>query len=90
MKTQKFGAHTPAESRSVNGGEQHLFRFPNGYGASVVKGPYTYGGPAGQWELAVLDSNDHLTYDTPVTDDVIGYLDVTGVSAALDQIAALS
>ena len=39
---------------------QKIYKFPNGYGASVIKGPYSYGGPDGLWELAVLDQNENL------------------------------
>jgi len=52
------------------------FFFGNGYGVSVVRGPYTFGYEAGLWELAVLagDEREHaLCYDTPITDDVVGY-----------------
>lgn len=73
----------------VRHGEQHRYRFPNGFGASVVRGPYTYGGPEGFWELAVLDADGSLTYDTPVTSDVIGWLTEEAASAVLAQIAAL-
>jgi U3 small nucleolar RNA-associated protein 14 len=41
------------------------------------------------YELAVLDSNGELTYDTPVTNDVIGYLrdiDVTDVMEKIQQL----
>jgi hypothetical protein len=41
------------------------------------------------YELAVLDSNGELTYATPVTNDVIGYLrpeDVTDVFAKIQQL----
>jgi hypothetical protein len=73
-------------------GEQHVYRFDNGYGASVVQGPYTYGGRDGKYELAVIaftgDTWD-LTYATPVTDNVIGYLTVPEVAGLLVQIAAL-
>ena len=31
---------------------QKIYSFPNGYGASVIKGKYTYGGPEGLWEIA--------------------------------------
>ena len=64
-------------------------KFPNGYGASIVKGPYTYGGRDGLFELAVLDSNDEISYDTPITDDVVGYLTEDGVSALLAEIELL-
>lgn len=63
--------------------------FDNGYGASVVKHEFSYGGPAGLYELAVLHKDGELTYDTPITDDVIGYLrpeDVTDVMEKIQQI----
>jgi hypothetical protein len=63
--------------------------FDNGYGASVVKHDYSYGGKDGLYELAVLDKNGELTYDTPITNDVIGYLrdiDVTDVLIKIQQL----
>lgn len=71
------------------GGVQAIVKFDNGYGASVVKTPHTYGGDKGLYELAVLDSDGHLTYATPITDDVIGYLrdiDVTDVMEKIQQL----
>jgi hypothetical protein len=70
-------------------GVQARIQFDNGYGVSVVCSPYTYGGDNGLYELAVLDSEGHLTYATSVTDDVIGYLrpeDVTDVMAKIQQL----
>ena len=71
------------------GGVQARITFDNGYGASVVKTPYSYGGDRGLYELAVLNTDGHLTYDTPVTNDVIGYLrdiDVTEVMEKIQQL----
>jgi hypothetical protein len=71
------------------GGVMSRIQFDNGYGASVVKSEYTYGGKDGLYELAVLDSDGNLTYATSVTDDVIGYLrpeDVTDVMAKIQQL----
>jgi hypothetical protein len=87
MKTFKdleFGEHP-----SHIGGVQARITFDNGYGASVVKTPYSYGGKDGLYELAVLGTDGHLTYDTPVTSDVIGYLrdiDVTEVMEKIQQL----
>ena len=64
-------------------------KFDNGYGASVVKGPHTYGGNDGLYELAVTDSNDELTYSTPITNDVEGYLTEEAVTKLLTQIQNL-
>ena len=63
--------------------------FDNGYGASVVVGPYTYGGEDGLYELAVLGSDGKLCYDTPITDDVEGYLNEEDVTILLKQIQSL-
>lgn len=79
----------PAESKEMNGGEQHIFKFPNGWQASVIRGRHTYGGIDGLFEIAVLDRDGHLNYDTSVTSDVIGHLDREELDETLDQIAAL-
>ena len=71
------------------GGVQARITFVNGYGASVVKTPHSYGGDKGLYELAVLGIDGHLTYDTPITNDVIGYLrdiDVTDVMEKIQQL----
>lgn len=73
-------------------GYQKVYRFANGYGASVVCGPHTYGGSVGLFELAVLKFEGKgwtLTYDTPITNDVEGHLTQGAVDDLLDQIAAL-
>lgn len=87
MKTFKdlqFEAHTGHDT-----GVMSRIYFENGYGASVVKTPYTYGGDRGLYELAVLDANGFLTYDTPITDDVIGYLNPDEVTDIMKQIQNL-
>lgn len=63
--------------------------FENGFGVSVVSHTYSYGGKAGLYELAVLDSNGELTYDTTVTNDVIGYLSPEEVTEIMEQVQVL-
>lgn len=80
------------EKNHPAGGVQKRYRFKNGYGASVVRTPFSYGGAEGLWELAVIQYNEDkilLTYDTPITDDVIGYLTDDDVDKLLSQIEAL-
>ena len=85
------------DTRTLNGGTQHLHRFPNGYGASVVNHDFSYGHEYGLWEVAVIvfyegtpeSDHYHLTYDTPITDDVLGNLTDDDVTEVLDLIAAL-
>jgi hypothetical protein len=63
--------------------------FDNGYGASVVKHEFSYGSDKGLYELAVLDKNGDLKYDTPITDDVIGYLREEDVTDVMEKIQKL-
>ena len=73
-------------------GEQAVHFFPNGYGVSIVRGPYTYGGKEGLWELAVLIGTDEeweLCYDTPITSDVIGGINKEEIDALLNQVEEL-
>ena len=87
--TSPTAKHAPTKTTGLNGGEQYIYKFPNGYGASVIRSRMSYGGSAGLFELAVLDGKGHLTYDTPVTDDVIGHLGCVELGEILDQIEAL-
>jgi hypothetical protein len=85
-------SHAPLLTREINGGTQQVFRFDNGFGASVVQHRFSYGSDQGKWELAVVtfDGDEwHLTYDTDITSDVLGYLEWSEVEEYLDQIAAL-
>jgi hypothetical protein len=65
------------------------YQFENGYGASVISHLGSYGGDKGLFEVAVLDNNGNITYDTPVTPDVVGFLDFAGVAEVLEQIKNL-
>jgi hypothetical protein len=69
-------------------GRQMLATFPNGYGASIIQGPYSYGGPEGKYEIAVMHPSS-LCYASPVTSDVIGWQSPEQVVAKLHEIAAL-
>lgn len=75
--------------RPLNGGTQQVYKFNNGYGASVIRGGFmAYGG----LELAVLKFKGDdwsLCYDTEITDDVIGYLDEEELTELLKRIEAL-
>jgi len=72
-----------------NRGIQAIVEFKNGYGASVVKGEYTYGGRDGFYELAVLNEDGRITYDTGITNDVCGFLCEAEVTALLMKIESL-
>lgn len=64
-------------------GKTSRITFDNGWGVSVIIGPYSYGGKEGLYELAVLH-NDEIHYDNPVADgDVVGYLTPEEVTKAM-------
>ena len=71
---------------------RECFKFPNNYGASVIKGLYSHGGTAGRYELAVLvfhGDNFSLCYDTPITDDVLGWQSEQDILDVLERIKNL-
>ena len=70
-------------------GKQCIVQFSNGYGASIVQGPRTYGGDKGLYELAVFGKDGQITYDTPITSDVLGYLSEQEVEKTLSDIKNL-
>ena len=79
FKTNPMGADFGIVSRT---------QFDNGYEVSVVKSEYTYGGSKGLYELAVFKDGD-ICYDTPITDDVIGYLKPEEVTEIMEHVQKL-
>ena len=70
-------------------GVQCRMMFENGFGVSVVSHTYSYGGKDGLFEVAVLGKDGDISYDTPITNDVIGYLDPDGVADIMEQVQEL-
>ena len=96
MKTFKDLEFNP---HSGGNGVQALAFFDNGFGISVVQfkigisGMYgSYTDNEDEWEIAVLKGDAdgwNLTYDTPITDDVIGHLLEEEVTDVMKQIQSL-
>ena len=78
---------------SYMNGVQALVKFSNDYGASVIKGDFSYGGSDGLYELAVTKTNEdgswNLCYDSGLTEDVLGHLTEEEVTSYLQRIEAL-
>ena len=92
--TLNCGKFESAIFRNVRemGGIHYVFRFPNNYGASVVKFRGSYGYEQDLWELAVIyfDGDEYeLSYSTPITCNVLGCLTDEAVVDALEKISQL-
>lgn len=75
MISEKFKEYIFIDGEHVIfGGRMVRYRFPNGYGASVIEIPGSYG-----VELAVLEFSESeygsITMLTEITDDVIGFIE---------------
>ena len=73
-------------------GTQAILFFPNGYGVSVIAGSIFYTNCEEPYELAVLlggEKKPSLTYATPITNDVIGYLTEEKVTAIMKDVQNL-
>lgn len=69
--------------------ETECYRFSvPGHGdmeVSVIRSSMTYGGDEGLFELAML-RDDKCCYDTCITDDVLGWLEVEDVLEVLEKV----
>lgn len=98
--------HVPVEEKPhlIAPGIHRIYRFENGYGASVVRfqmplgvsvGGISYGSYTNsedEWEVAVIQYKGdkwEISYKTPITDDVIGHVHESELDDLLDRIAAL-
>lgn len=77
----EFGPHP-------SGGSWAVLQFDNGYGVSVIRTDFSYGGREGLWELAVLQGGE-VCYNTPITMDVEGWLCEEEVTELMTQVQAL-
>jgi hypothetical protein len=77
------------EGNPFQTGVKSRMMFENGFGVSVVSHTYSYGGKDGLFEIAVLDKKGELTYKTPVTNDVVGYLNPDEVTEIMEQVQSL-
>lgn len=69
-------------------GEQIVYRFPNDYGASVIRNKYSYGGKRGLWELAVVKFENDV-YEVLQSEEIQGFLTEERVNQMLKKIEAL-
>lgn len=68
---------------------QWIFKFPNEYGASIVKHWGSYGFDKDLFELAMIkftDDNWYIVYTNLTNDDVVGYLNNDEVMEYLERI----
>ncbi|CAB5217659.1 hypothetical protein UFOVP201_4 [uncultured Caudovirales phage] len=88
----QFGFHDRAFEVGLGRTEHAIVFFPNGYGASVIRGGVSYGADENLFELGVIIGNEsdwHLTYETTITKDVIGRLNENEVMNYLNEIKNL-
>ncbi|QQV91005.1 hypothetical protein Freya3_68 [Polaribacter phage Freya_3] len=85
MKTFKDLEFKP---HSIGNGLQAVMNFDNDYGVSVVKFNGSYGYNSDLWEVAIL-YKDALTYNTDITDDVLGYQTNQDVTDVMEKVQKL-
>lgn len=75
------------------GGTRAVYKCTNGYGASVIRTPFSYGNENGLYEVGVLkfkdedDTEGDLVYTELYGDTVVGHLNWLEVLALLDAIS---
>ena len=78
---------------------QAIYFFENGYGISIINiknhdGTFlSYTKTKTEYEIAVLQKRENgsssITYETPITDNVIGYLKIEGVYKIMEEVEKL-
>lgn len=97
---EQYVVNTYEDTVCNNIGIHYIFRFPNGYGASVVKAYGSFGYSKDMWELAVIlyeEENKNtpdeyvIVYPYPIVknESVLGPLNDAQVREILQKIKAL-
>jgi hypothetical protein len=90
FKDLKFEIHPIAKSglKNYQNAKVSSETFENNYGVSVIFGSCFYSNGVDTYELAVL-YNDEITYNTEITNDVIGNLSEDEVSEIMIKVQSL-
>ena len=92
-KFEKYLYEATKETLSHKENYQYIFKFDNGYGASVIKNSVSHGHAQDLFELVVIKFTDEFTwnfcYTTKITDAVLGYLENDDVLGLLERIKNL-
>lgn len=90
FKDLKFEAYSIAKCGVDNykDAKQATETFENGYGVSVLFGSCFYSNGKDTYEVAVLFEGS-ITYNTDITDDIMGHLSEDGVSEVMSKVAEL-
>ena len=74
------------------GGTQAKIFYLNGYGVSIVLDSMFYSNGIDTYEVAILEGTEddwEITYNTPITDDVLGHLSEIDVMHILKRVKVL-
>ena len=79
---------TNVMTEKLDGGVHIEVTMENGFAASIIQTPFSKGGYAGLFELAVV-KNGELCYDTPITNDVLGCMTLRETVKATIEVSEL-
>jgi len=68
------------------------YLYSNGYGISIISNEFSYGGLNGLYEIAILigeEEDYEICYETPITNDVMGYLNPEQVIQTIEDVKKL-
>lgn len=85
----KLGGKLSDLPRTKGFGKHTMIEFDNGYGLSFIEGGRSYGLEAAVIKLTDKHPYWELCYDTPITDDVIGYLEEEEILPLIQLVAGL-
>jgi len=72
----------------LGGGLRAEMSFENNYGVSVLFGTLFYSNGVDTYEVAILKDGE-ITYDTDITDDVLGHLSEDEVTEVMKKVQEL-
>ena len=91
MYVHKFGYKLKYSLEFVGCGfqEHYTTTFKNGFGISIIRGFYTYGGDNNLYEVAITNKEGDIIYDKFDSHDVFGFLDDSEVEEVINRVKNL-